>query len=624
MITSEDIRRAGATTLPEALRLAQGLHVARIDASKWAIASRGFNSHFVSNLLVLIDGRSVYSPLFSGVFWEIQDLLLEDVERIEVIRGPGATMWGANAVNGVINIITRDARETRGALLKTGMGTEERGFGALRYGARLGESAYYRAHVKYFNRDPLVDAGGTEADDAWSSLHGGFRLDWDVDDDDTATLQGRLYKVEADEILAIPSRLPPYLSVINDQRNFAGGHVQGRWQRELADGATLALQIYYDLSEVEGAFTQQDGPFRETRHTLDFDTQHSFARTGRHEIIWGLGYRLTRDRIAGIVDFSFDPPRRSDQLFSAFVQDEIALSAERVYLSAGSKFERNDYTGFEFQPNLRLLLKLHPRQSVWTAISRAVRTPTRIEDDVRLLGDVIPPSSAANPSDLPIAVIFQGDRGIKAENLLAWELGYRGEVMRGITVDVAGFYHVYDDLRTLEPAVPFLDTLATTPHLSIPFRARGKMRGEVYGTEAMIEVRPLPRWQMKATYTFLQMDLRLDEDSRDPGSDALADESPNHQWALRSAMDLHQNLELDLGLRYTGELSGLNVEGYVDLDARLEWRVRPGLAFSLVGRNLLDDHHLEFSKVAVINTQSSEVERELYGMWTWEFGGDSY
>ena len=620
VITAEEIRRSGATTLAEALRLAPGLHVARIDASKWAIASRGFNNHFVGHLLVLIDGRSVYSPLFSGVFWEIQNLPLEDVEQIEVIRGPGATMWGANAVNGIINIITRNARETQGGLLKAGLGTEERGFGNLRYGAPLGESGYYRAHVKYFDRAPLVDSAGTKAADAWSALQGGFRLDWEAGEDDTAILQGGLYKVEADETLSIPYLLPPHVLVVEDQRNYAGGHLQGRWRHALSGGAELALQIYFDRSEVEGAGMHQDGPFRELRHTLDVDTQYQFALAGSHEIIWGLGYRSTRDKIANIADLALDPPRRSDQLFSAFVQDEIALSPERLYLSAGSKFEHNDYTGFEFQPNLRLLLRPHPRQSVWAALSRAVRTPNRIESDVRLLGNVIPPNSRVNPGDLPIRVVLQGDKEVEAENLLAWELGYRAEVARGISVDLASFYHAYDDLRTVELATAYLDTTATIPHIDLPFKGKGKMEGESYGIETVVEVRPSPGWQVEATYTYLQMELRLDEDSRDLGSDALADESPDHQWALRSAVDLHPNLELYLGLRYVDELNGLDVGSYADLDARLEWRVFPGLTFSLVGRNLLDDHHLEFSKQALINTQSSEIEREVYGTCTWNFG----
>ena len=623
VVTADDIRRAGATTLAEALKLAPGVHVARIDASKWAVAVRGFNGHYVAHLLVLIDGRSVYSPLFSGVFWEVLDLPLADIARIEVIRGPGATMWGANAVNGIINIITEKADASQGLLLTTGAGTEERAFGTLRYGGALGESAHYRAYLKYANRDELGKSGDLEPHDAWSALHAGVRLDWQVDEDEEAIFQGRLFRIDTDETLAVPTLAPPHTAVFEERRSYGGGHLQGRWRRTLSEASEVALQAYYEGTDADGGRrAQPGGPFREVRHTFDVDAQHRLGLTPAHELMWGLGYRITRDRIEGVPDFSVDPDQRTDQLFSAFVQDQVDIRPDRLLVSVGSKFEHNDYTGFEFQPSLRLLYRPHLRHSLWGALSRAVRTPTRLEHDARLLGGVLGVDDSRNPGDLPIALDMHGDRGMESETLVAWEAGYRAEVTPAVAVDVTGFWHAYDDLRTLEPepGLPTVDTLAAVHHVDWPFRARNRMSGDTYGAEAAFDWQPLPTWGLQATYSYLQMSLRLDDDSADEVCEILEDESPDHQLGLRSTLDVHRDANLFVGLRYTGALDGQQVGSHVDVDARLEWRVRRDLSFALVGRNLLDSRHLEFSRQAFINTQSTEVQREVYMQWSWEWG----
>lgn len=618
VITADDIRRAGATSLPEALRLAQGLHVARLDASKWAITARGFNAQFVAYLLVLVDGRSVYSPMFSGVFWETQDLILDDVDRIEVIRGPGATMWGANAVNGIINIITRPAQDTQGTLVRVGTGSEERVLGAIRHGARLGESGHVRAYVKVADRDGYVDAAGADAHDAWSSAHGGFRADWDLATDASATLQGGLYKVGADETLSVPVLEPPYDTIVDDHRSYTGGHLQGRWQRAWSGGEDLALQTYYEVSELEGASEQPDGPLRENRQTLDVDAQLRLAPMGGHEIMWGAGYRVTRDRVSELVDFHLVPPRRTDHLFSAFVLDEVAFREDRLHLSLGSKVEHNDYTGLEYQPSIRLLYQARSTQSLWAAASRAVRTPTRVEHDVRLIGSVLAPEHPMNPVDIPVRIELQGSRQMRSTRLLAWEAGYRGELSRLAALDLAGFYHVYDALRTVEPTSSGFDSLAVIPHLGVYYVAGNRMKGEAYGIEAMLDARPWSRWRVRATYAWMGMDLRLDADSSDPESDEVDEEIPQHQWGLRSTCGLRRNVDLDLGLRYIGELTGLGVDGYAGLDVRLQWQVRPGWQLALVGRDLTQDRHLEFRKDAFINTQASHVQRDVYITSTWQ------
>ena len=612
VITREDMRRSGATSLPAALRLAPGLHVVRSDASKWGVAARGFNGHFVDKLLVLIDGRSVYTPLFSGVFWEVQDLVLEDVERIEVIRGPGATLWGANAVNGIINVMTRQARETQGGLVEVGTGSNERAFGTLRYGGRVGRGAHYRVYAKFFERDGFVGPTGADAGDSWSGRRGGFRLDWDGASADALTLQGDAYDVDADETLLVPVLEPPHAVPLLDRRAYTGGNVLGRWRRTPSAATDLALQLYCDWTRLRGGFSQDDGPFEEKRYTVDIDAQQRSALDGGREIVWGLGYRWTRDAIDSVADFALDPPHRTDQLFSAFAQGEIPLAGERLRLTAGSKFERNNYTGFEFQPSVRLLARLRERQVLWLALSRAVRTPTRLEEDIRLLARVEAPDAPLNPTSLPIRVLFVGNRAVASDNLLAWEAGYRAELTRQVALDAAFFVHVYDDLLTAEPGAAEIVQDAIVPHINFPFFSGNKMEGATRGGEFALALRPAPLWRVQAAYTYLQMDLDIAADSGDPGTFNVEDQIPHHQFALRVQFDPLAKVEVDLDLRYVDDLEGLEVDSYAELDARVGWRVSEETEISLVGQNLLQGHHLEFSRPSAINSRSSEVERGMY------------
>ena len=532
-------------------------------------------------------------------------------------------MWGANAVNGIINIITRSAHETQGLLLTAGTGTEERAFGTLRYGGTTGEAVHYRTFLKYANRDELGKSGDLEPHDAWSALHAGVRIDWQVDEDEEAILQGSLFKVDADETLAVPTLAAPHVAVFEERRSYGGGHVQGRWRRTLSETSEMALQVYYEGTGADGGRrAQAGGPFREVRHTVDVDTQHRLGLTPAHELMWGLAYRITRDRIDGVPDLYVAPDRRTDQLFSAFVQGQVDIRPERLLVSVGSKFEHNDYTGFEFQPSLRLLYRPHLRHSLWTALSRAVRTPTRLEHDVRLLGGVIAANSDRNPGDLPIELNMRGDRSMESESLVALEAGYRAEVASAAAVDLTGFWHAYDDLRTLELGFPTVDTLAAVHHVNWPFSARNRMSGDAYGAEVAFDWQLLPSWGLQATYSYLQMSLRLDSGSSDRLSEMVENENPDHQFGLRSTFDVHPDANMYVGLRYTDALDGQQVDSHVDVDVRLEWQARRDLSLALVGRNLLDGRHLEFNRQAFINTQSTEVQREVYASWTWEWGGD--
>jgi iron complex outermembrane receptor protein len=610
VITQEDIRRSGATSIPEVLRMVPGLQVARIDANIWAVTARGFNGRFANKLLVLMDGRSLYTPLYSGVYWDEKDTLLEDVDRIEVIRGPGATLWGANAVNGVINIITKQAKDTQGALVSGGVGTEEQGFGGVRYGGKVGDHAYYRIYAKYFNRDGGVDAFGDDTADDWDTLRAGFRADWQVGADDQMTLLGDVYNGNESETYQELSLLPPFEVTIQQESDVTGGNLLGRWTRTLSDTSDMELQLYFDREESD------TDVLATINNTFDVNLQHRFSLGKRQEIIWGLGYRFSSDDFRNTFNISINPDSRHDQLFSLFIQDEITLLKD-LHLTVGSKFEDNDYTGLEIQPSVRVMWTPKERHSVWAAVSRAVRTPSRSEHDIRINSGVLPPD-VLFPGSPPAVTALFGDRGFESEELLAYELGYRVQPMDKLSLDVAAFYSDYSDLRTFELGEIFPEASPSPEHLVIPLRVDNKMDGRTYGIELAAEWRVSDRWQLKAAYTYLQEQLRLDGDSQDISSEDGEGENPHNQLSLRSCMDLPRNVEFDLWARYVDNLPSQDVGSYVTLDARLSWRPRYDLELSLVGQNLLDDHHPEFTP-EIIDTSSSEVERSVYGKVTWQF-----
>ncbi len=566
VITQEDIRRSGATSIPEALRLAPGLQVARIDENKWAIAARGFNGRFDNKLLVLIDGRSVYTPLFSGVYWNVQDVMLEDVDRIEVIRGPGATLWGANAVNGVINIITKKAKDTQSALVTAGAGTEERASGSARYGGTIGKTAY-RVYGKYFNWGPSQDSSGITAHDGWDALRGGFRADWTPTGSDSLTLQGDIYQSKYGETLTVPSLSFPYSSTFPNKGNYSGANLLGRWNHS-SEGTSTTLQMYYDNTTIS-----DNSLFVDHQNIFDLDFQQGFHVGDSQQFVWGLGYRSIRDRNDSSFSVSLQPNQLTLNHFSAFLQDEISLADNRLHLTFGSKFEHNDFTGFEVQPNARLLWTLTPNQSIWTAVSRAVRTH---------------------------------------------EVGYRVQATSTFSTDIATFYNKYSNLRTAEPGAPFLEGSPAPTDLVIPFVASNKMSGGTYGVELFADWRVVPKWRLVGSYSYLQMDIRKNSDSLDPTPDLPNGSSPRHEWYLRSSIDLPKHFEDDTTLRFVDHLSGLNVPSYYSLDAHLGWRPVSPFELSIGGQNLLNHKHLEFIP-DFINTAPTEVKRTVYGSLTFRF-----
>jgi iron complex outermembrane receptor protein len=599
IITQEDIRRSGATSIPEALRMAPGLDVARVDAHTWAISSRGFNDVFANKLLVLQDGRSVYTPLFSGVYWDVQDTLLEDIDRIEVIRGPGATIWGANAVNGVINIITKAAKDTQGWLVSGGAGTEERGFAGARYGVKLADDVFLRVYGKYFYRDDSVTPQGASAEDFWMMGRTGFRLDWTPVEQNLVTLQGDFYAGKVHQIYTNVIPTPPFSSPLRDSSDLKGGNILGRWTRTFSEQSEFQFQTYYDRT-----YRDAEG-FLEDRHTFDVDARHRFGIGERNSLTFGLGYRLSSDHTTATPSISLSPLDRTTHLFSTFVQDEIVLVKDRLRLTLGTKLEHNDYTGFEVQPGARLLWTPTEKQSYWASISRAVRTPSRAEHDILITQNTPTPG---------VFTTISGNREFESEKLIAYELGHRIQFNQKVSLDTALFFNDYDDLRSVE-AQPIV---FNPPFVTAPFVAGNKTRGETFGAELSPTWQVTEAWRLQAAYTYLQMQLHLKPGSTDTISEADERRSPRHQISVRSLVELPANVEFDAALRYVDSLAAIQVKSYVELDLRVGWRPVKNLEFSIAGLNLLHDHHQEFAP-STIRTQTTEVERSVYGKVTWRF-----
>lgn len=611
VISQEDIRRSGATSIPEALRMVPGLDVARIDSNKWAISARGFNSFFANKMLVLIDGRSVYNPLFSGVLWDVQDTVLEDIDRIEVIRGPAGTLWGANAVNGVINIITKKAQDTQGGLVSAGGGTEERGFGQIRYGGKAGEDIYFRVYGKYFNRDNFAAALGSRANDGWHIGRGGFRVDSDLSDKDSLTLQGDYYDGKAGTKIFTTSVAAPFSTLVFQDAPVSGGNVMGKWKHVFSATSDLRLQFYYDRTDRSFPVAS------EVRNTVDLEAQHRFAPSPWHQVVWGVGYRFTASKLKNTFTVAFSPKGRNDQLFSAFFQDEFTLIEDRLRLTVGSKFEHNDYSGFEIQPNARLTWTVNASNTIWAAVSRAVRTPSQFEHDVRAN---LTATSGPGPI-CPIAgtclTSFFGRENFLSEKLIAYELGYRGQLPKRFSLDVATFYYVYNDLRTGEPSIPFFELSPPPPHLVIPVRPANNLDAEAYGVELSAKWNPVDYWKLTLGYTFLKLYFHRDKSSSSSYDSTSEGSSPQNKFHLLSYLDLPYNLQFDTAIYWVDSLVKTRVPSYTRVDLRLGYSPIKSLDFSIGLQNIFDQRHREFGQEFFANPTT--IERSIYGKITWRF-----
>ncbi|HEX6960861.1 MAG TPA: TonB-dependent receptor [Lacipirellula sp.] len=595
VITPEMIRHSGANNIPDLLRMVPGIEVARIDANKWAITSRGFNNLYASKLLVQIDGRAVYSQFFSGVIWSHQDVVLQDVERIEVIRGPGATVWGANAVNGVINIITKQAKDTQGVLVHGGTGTEERGFSTVRYGGQIGENLHWRAYGKQFERDGGY-LFGPEADD-WRQARGGFRSDWTPTNEDTFTVQGDFFDGDSGEAKSVLSPTSPFLADRAYDNHDFGQNCLMRWTHVLDDDSDWSIQTYYDrYGRISPVMDLE-------QETFDVDLQYRFPLGERHNVICGAGYRHIDDRFLGNLNIAFDPATRNTNLFSYFLQDEITLEEDLWYFIAGSKFEHNDFTGFEYQPSIRLLYTPTERQTAWAAVSRAVRTPSRVEHDL-LFHRLESPTG-------PVLSRVSGNDNVESEDLLAVEFGYRAQPVREFSWDLALFWNDYTDLAvTGLPGAPFFDP--AIPAIIVPVTYENSLLADTYGAELSSTLQLRRDWLLTGSYSLLYLDIHDVE-----ATNTMQGSSPHNQAYLRSSWQLRSDLDFDLIGRYVDNLASLGVSSYLTADARLAWRPIENLEWAVVGRNLLDDRHAEFVD-RLSGVHGTEVQHEIFTTLTWK------
>ena len=604
VITPEDIRHSGVTNIPDLLRMVPGMNVAQIDSNTWAISARGFNFQFASKLLVLIDGRAVYTPLFGGVNWDTQDVPLEDIERIEVIRGPGGAVWGANAVNGVINIITKKAEDTPGVLVTGGGGTQAQEFGTMQYGGKITGSTNYRIFTSYQNNNHFPDLNGQNAEDGWHLLHGGFRADTNLSEKDSLTTEGDVYTGSEGATIVHSILFPPQNVNVERLATLSGGSILGRWNHIFSSRRDTTLQFYFDEY-------RRGGPNSiEVRHSIDFDFQNHVVLGARQDLIWGAGYRQTTDDTEGTVDEAFVPADSSKQFFSLFLQDQFTLRPNHTYLYVGTKFENSYFTGFDLQPSVHIAWNPSAHRTFWAGISRASRTPTR--RDVGLNAAL-----AALPG--PAELVLLGNPKMKSEHVISYEVGYRAQPTERFSIDVTAFVNTYHDLQSAEQLPSFVDTSSVPPLLVFPLLLNNKLHGTTEGVEAFVKWKVANRWTLSPGYSFLQMHLHADPTNPNPTSVAHAEASnPGHQAQLRSHVELWRGFAWDANAYFVGPLPGQFVASYTRLDTQLTWRLRESVGLSLVGQNLLRDHHVEFNDLFQ-SVNSSQVKRSAYAKLTWQF-----
>ena len=612
VITSDDIRRSGALSIPEALRLAPGIQVARINEHGWAISARGFNGRFANKLLVLIDGRAVYTPLYSGVFWDRQDVMMENIDRIEVIRGPGAALWGANAVNGVINVITKDAADTQGNAGGIAYSSKNDRIVEHRYGGAVGDATHYRVYAKYLDRAAKDKTNGASGNDETEVSRFGFRSDWDGTAGDEVTVLGSYATGHTDDEFNVASLTAPFSTPLHEDSETNAGYMLGRWTHRNDDGSDFQVQVYNDYT------SYKDVRVRENRNTTDLEVQHTRHVGERHQVVMGGGVRRSADRISNSFAISFDPAAETTYLFNAFIDDTISLIDNELSVSVGTKIERNDYTGVEFQPSLRGLWHVNNRNTLWAGVSRAVRTPSRAERDVTLNGTVVAPFGTGNPTPFPATVPVVGSDDLRAETLFAYEAGYRVAPTNDLTFDLAAFYNDYDELTGVYQGAT---TLLTTPvtHTRTPLIANNGMQGETYGVEIAADYRPAQHWRFRASYTFVKVDVRARDNGTIVGALPWEGMTPQQQVQLWGQTDLARDVTLDVVVRYVDSLPALSISDYITADARIGWDITENFRVSLIGRNLLQNGHLEFGSENLLPSANTVADRQVFAVLQWQF-----
>jgi iron complex outermembrane receptor protein len=605
VITQEDIRRSGANSLPELLRMAPGVDVEQMDANAWAVSIRGFNARYSNKVLVLIDGRSVYSPAFSGVYWEHLDMPVENIDRIEVIRGPGASVWGANAVNGVISILTKSSKDTRGGLVTTGGGTQRLADGMAQFGGRMGPGATYRAFGEYFAMNNAAAYGATPANDRWNRAHGGFRTDWDVTPRDSLMVQGDLFANHQHQTVRSNSLPTPFDSIRGQSVDAAGGDLMARWNHTLAGGSQTSLQGYFD------AYRRTEGAVPERLRTFDIDFQHHLNAGDRHDIVWGAGYRVYNSALAPGYDIAFTPPSRTNHLYSAFFQDELRVT-DSLWLTAGVKLEHNPYTGFQTEPTVRAVWnRPSGRHTVWASASKSVRQPARTDTSVDTVIQTLP----LGP-DIVQAIRLLGNPKIKDEQSRDFELGYRATLSRNLSLDLSSFLTFYRHLETLEPQAA---QVAPGPPLriTVPLVYDNLARAVTYGGELSMTWNATSRWRIIPGYSYLHATLRQDPASHGMTDVSIVNGFPQNMAQIRSQWNLTRKVQFDQSLYYTAGLPGSSQPGRAHFDLRIARPLGESAEVSVVGQNLLRPATPGYPDTYwLVGTQTA---RSIYAKIAWRF-----
>lgn len=622
VITGEEIGRRGFRSIPQALRDVPGLHVAQIDSQKWAVSSRGFNGRYNNKMLVLLDGRTLYSPEFSGVYWEVQDTLMADIERIEVIRGPGAAIWGANAVNGVINIITKHSADTLGGYAELGAGDYQQSFAGFRYGGRLAAGITGRAYVKGFKRDGLdfdsrdADAAAATrirqagSDNDWWSQRAGARFDIKLGPAASLMLSAAAYENQMNQSLAVPTLSDPFQAYPNQNADSRGWHLLADYSRALSASAQFKLKTYVDHAK------RDDHLFGFSRDTFDIELSHEWQAGERHQLLWGLGYRHISNRLnTNEAIFGSDSSKEATNLWSLFIQDQITLQPDTLWLTLAARFENHPYVDFEWQPTLRLSWQPHQQHRFWTALSRAVRTPSMVENDYQINVGNLAPMTTFNPTAFVNRLFFEGNSAYESEEVKSVELGYRYANQGSFSLDAALFYNDYDDLRSINTAQ--LDT-TTLPAFSItrsPFDNHSE--GYNYGLE--LSANWLISDALKLRFNYAYTASRFD-DEQTQNTDA-----PEQVVSMTANWHLRHNLDLTATWRYVDTSESIDpvqtnnqqVDAYQGVDLALNWQLNEKVRLSAFARNLFYGSHTEYK--AELFSIPYRVEPSLFGMLTVEF-----
>jgi iron complex outermembrane recepter protein len=608
VITQEDIRQSGATNIPDLLRMVPGVDVAQINANSWAISCRGLNGQFSNELLVMVDGRNVYTQSFGGVFWDTLDIALENIERIEVIRGPGATVWGENAVNGVVNIILKSASATQGGLVVGGTGNAMRELGMAQYGGTIGRKTDYRVYSRYVNYDQLPGQSSESGGDGWHLLRASFRTDTKLTQKDSLTLQGNIYTGR--EGSPTPTITPTFPWLPLEQEifvNLSGGFVQAIWDHaSSAESASTVMASYdgYERSDRLG----------DKRSTFNIDFHRSDALGSRHHLVWGAGYRWTSEKSIGSFRLSLIPADPTTQVFSGFAQDEIAAIPGRLYLTVGAKLESNTYSGFAAMPSARVLYQFNERQTIWAGVSRAVRSPADTDVSLRLNA-----ASFVQPDGTPVLISIFGNPRTQDEGVIAYEAGYRAVMGRRLSIDLAAYYNKYDHQITSEPRTPFLESSPLPLHLVLPSEGANLSAGEAHGAEISAKWNVTSRWTLAPSYDLERIHIHPLPPSQDftEGPDTEGSE-PRQHVKLRSHLEVKKGWSWETGVGFTDRLVAQDVSSYTRVDTGLMWNWKQRLSLSVFGQNLLQARHLEFLDRDA-GTISTLIRRSWYARMAWHF-----